>query len=61
MSDKLTSAMYQTMPVSPINIRVTKYYLQPNNRRRRMLLQVNALSQAKGSGCGCTLYSPTSC
>ena len=44
MSSKLTDAMYATMPVKPINIRVTNYQLQPNNRRRRQLLQVGVLS-----------------
>lgn len=44
MSSKLTDAMYATMPVKPINIRVTNYQLQPNSRRRRQLLQVSILS-----------------
>ena len=43
LSNKLTDAMYTTMPVNPINIRVTNYQLEPNNRRRRALLQVSHL------------------
>ena len=39
-SDKFTQALYATMPVKPINIRVTSTEFQPQNRRRRNLLQV---------------------
>ena len=39
-SDKFTEALYATMPVKPINIRVTSTEFQPQNRRRRNLLQV---------------------
>ena len=42
-SDKFTEALYATMPVTPINIRVTSTEFQPQNRRRRNLLQVGHL------------------
>lgn len=41
--NKLTSALYATMPVKPIDIRVTSTQFEPNKRRRRNLLQVRLL------------------
>ena len=40
MSENFTDAMYQTMLVKPINIRMTNTQLEPGNWRRRQLLQV---------------------
>jgi len=56
MSQNFTDAMYQTMPVKPINIRVTNTQLEPNNRRRRQLLQVGISSPL--SGCVPCMLAP---